>query len=115
MPDPERVIPDDPLEFIRGCIRERKVLWTYHVQMRLRGRSISRKMILEAVESFEIIESYPEDKYLPSYLIYAHHGENVFHTLFAADVSGGNVRVITAYRPSMGDWQPDMRTRRRKP
>ncbi|MBI4546080.1 MAG: DUF4258 domain-containing protein [Gemmatimonadetes bacterium] len=115
MSDPERVIPEDPLEFIRRCTRELKLLWTYHVQMRLRGRAISRTAILQAAESFEVIESYPEDKYLPSYLVYAHRGEDVFHVLFAADVAGDNVRVITAYRPKLSEWEPDLRTRRRKP
>lgn len=32
---------------------------------------IERDAILESVESFEILEAYPEDKYLPSYLVYA--------------------------------------------
>jgi hypothetical protein len=106
------VIPDEPLEFIRWCVRERKILWTYHVQMRLRGRSISRPAILESVEKFEIIESYPHDKYLPSYLVFAQHGTEVIHILFATDVPGNNVRVVTAYKPDPKEWEPDFRTRR---
>ncbi len=39
--------------------------------MRLQGRFISRQHILDAVDTYEVIESYPEDKYLPSYLVYA--------------------------------------------
>jgi hypothetical protein len=45
--DPGRVIPGDPLDFIRSCVRERKLLWTYHVQMRLAGRSVPRMVILD--------------------------------------------------------------------
>ena len=69
-----RRLPTDPLGFIRRCVRERRVYWTYHVNMRLAGRYISRDELLEATETYEIIESYPEDKYLPSYLVWATSG-----------------------------------------
>lgn len=114
MPGPGRRVPEDPLEFIRDRIRKGKVLWTFHVQMRLRGRSISREAILEAVDSYELVESYPEDKYLPSYLVLGGTAREAFHVLFAADVGGANVRVVTAYRPSLDEWEPDLRTRRRR-
>jgi hypothetical protein len=80
--------------------------------MRLRGRSISRTAILESVETFDIIESYPEDKYLPSYLVFAEHGAEVIHILFAADVAGQNVRVVTVYYPDPKEWDQDLRIRR---
>lgn len=113
MIDPGRVIPEQPLEFIRQCVRDRKILWTYHVQMRLEGRSISRAAILESVEDCEIIESYPDDKYLPSYLVLATHEDDAIHILFATDVPGRNVRVVTAYKPDPKEWESDLRTRRR--
>jgi len=34
--------------------------------MRLRGRFIPREDVLDAVDNYEIIEAYPEDKNLPS-------------------------------------------------
>ncbi|HKS23141.1 MAG TPA: DUF4258 domain-containing protein [Thermoanaerobaculia bacterium] len=101
--------PSDPLAFIQRCVRERKIFWTYHVNMRLERRHISRREILEAVGSYEIIEDYPDDKYLPSYLILA---AEAFHVLFATDVADDNVRVVTAYRPDASEWQADLRTRR---
>ena len=100
---------DDPLGFIRRCVRERKIHWTYHVNMRLAGRYLSRDEILNAVDTYEIIEQYPEDKYLPSYLVLA---ATSFHVQFAADVSGDNVRVVTAYRPDLNEWESDLKTRR---
>lgn len=105
-------VPDDPLNFIQGCIQRRKILWTYHVNIRLERRFITRQQILEAVDSYEIIEAYPEDKYLPSYLVLARHDRSAFHVLFATDLEGDNVRVVTAYRPNSGEWKPDLRTRR---
>jgi hypothetical protein len=102
-------VPNDPLAFIRRCVRERKIHWTYHVTMRLAGRYLTRKEILEAVDSYALIESYPEDKYLPSYLILAAAS---FHVQFAADVEGDNVRIVTAYRPDLNEWEADLKTRR---
>ena len=109
----DRRLPDDALDFIRRCIRERKVYWTYHVNMRLAGRHISREEVFGSADSYEVIESYPDDKYLPSYLVLATSAQGAFHVLFAADVEGSNVRVVTAYRPSQNDWESDLRTRRR--
>jgi uncharacterized protein DUF4258 len=80
--------------------------------MRLAGRFIPRELVLAAVASYELVEAYPDDKYLPSYLILARHGTDAFHVLFATDVEGDNVRVVTSYRPNPGDWQADLRTRR---
>lgn len=108
----DRKLPADPLRFIQECVRNRRVLWTYHVNMRLRGRFIRREAVLDAVESYEIIEAYPEDKYLPSYLVLGRLAGEAFHVLFAADLEGGNVRVVTAYRPSEGEWEEDWKTRR---
>jgi len=69
-------------------------------------------MIIEAIESYEIIEEYPEDKYLPSYLVYGCHGDTVFHVLFAVDVPDDNIRVVTAYLPDPGKWSEDFKRRK---
>lgn len=101
--------PRDPVEFIQRCIREGKLYWTYHVNMRLKGRFLTRRDILDAVDSYEVVESYPDDKYPPSYLVLAAPG---FHVLFAVDVEGDHVRIVTAYRSSPDKWEADLRTRR---
>jgi hypothetical protein len=107
-----RILPSDALAFIQRCVRERRVYWTYHVNMRLAGRYISRDELLEATETYEIIESYPEDKYLPSYLVWATSEGGPFHVLFAADVDGDNVRIVTAYRPNANEWESDVKSRK---
>jgi len=113
MVNPNRIIPDNPTGFIQQCVKEAKIFWTYHVNMRMKGRFIPRKFILESVNNYEIIEEYPEDKYFSSYLVYSSYQGYEFHVLFATDVEGGNVRVITAYFPNLNDWEKDMKTRRR--
>jgi hypothetical protein len=105
-------LPDDPLEFIRSCVRQGKVFWTYHVNMRFRARFINRQAILQSRKSYEIIEEYPKDKYLPSYLVYSEYEADIFHILFAVDLDEENVRIVTAYRPNPEDWEDGFRTRR---
>jgi len=80
--------------------------------MRLVGRFISRATILAAVDTYQLVEAYPDDKYLPSYLVLARHEAQAFHVLFAADVEGDNVRVVTAYLPDQGEWETDLKARR---
>ncbi|OGK81743.1 MAG: hypothetical protein A2X51_13205 [Candidatus Rokubacteria bacterium GWC2_70_24] len=111
----ERRLPDDPIGFIQNCVRRGRILWTYHVNMRLASRFIPRETILASVDTYELVEAYPDDKHLPSYLLLARHGSEALHVLFAADIEGDNVRVVTSYRPDPREWQPDMKTRGRKP
>jgi len=80
--------------------------------MRFRERTIGAEAVLQAVDSYEVIEEYSEDKYLPSYLIRAEHGGSVFHIHAAADVDGDNVRIVTAYVPNPLEWDSELRTRR---
>ena len=81
--------------------------------MRMREKHVSRTEVFEAIDSFEIIEAYPDDKYLPSYLIFANSRGQVFHILFAVDVVEDNARVVTAYRPGPNEWEADLRTRKK--
>lgn len=104
--------PSDPKEFIQRCVQKRKIYWTYHVNIRLKRRFITRAAILESIDDYEIIEEYPEDKYLPSYPVYSEYEGTGFHILFAVDMAGDNVRIITAYRPNVLDWEEDLKTRR---
>jgi len=105
--------PDDPLLFIRECIRGGRIFWTYHVNMRLGQRFIDRETIIQAAENYVMVEEYPKDKYFPSYLLLGQRGEDAFHVPFGADVEGQNVRVVTAYFPSLEEWESDLKTRRR--
>lgn len=110
----ERKLPDDPVTFIRECLRGGRILWTYHVNMRLGQRFITRETIIAAAESYEIVEAYPDDKYFPSYLLLGRLNEEAFHALFGTDVEGQNVRVVTAYYPNPEEWEKDLKTRRPK-
>lgn len=106
-------IPNDPISFIRHCVSRRRVYWTYHVNMRMRERFIPREWILDAAGAYEVIESYPTDRYLPSYLVWVKPADTIIHVLFAVDLETDNVRVVTAYRPDPAEWVEDMKRRRK--
>ena len=107
-----RNVPQDPLGFIRQCVRDGHVFWTYHVNMRLQSREIPRKAIVESLDEYQVIEAYPDDKYLPSYLIWTESESQIVHVLFAVDFQGGNVRVVTAYRPDPVEWYDGFKRRK---
>lgn len=107
---------ESDLAFIQRCVRECRLLWSHHVNMRLRQRRVSRSLVTESVDNYQIIEQYPQgrtSRYLPSCLVYAeHHGEAI-HILFALDREGDTVRVITVYRPDPAEWEPGFLRRKK--
>jgi hypothetical protein len=105
-------VPNDPLAFIRNCVSRRRIRWTYHVAMRQQQRSLSVETLHNAVDSPEIIEVYPRDKYLPSFLLRGEQIGFVFHARIATDVVGDNIRVVTMYKPDREKWDESGRTRR---
>jgi hypothetical protein len=80
--------------------------------MRLKGRFIPREAILSS-EACEIIEEYPEDKYLPSYLVYAEYQSQAVHIQIAADFENESITIVTAYKPTLDKWEEDLKTRRK--
>ena len=103
---------NDIIKFIQSCIKDRKILWSYHVNMRLKERFITREDILSSVDTFEIIEEYPKDKYLPSYLIYAKNKAQIIHIQIAVNMDDDSITIITAYKPTFDKWEKDFKTRR---
>lgn len=80
--------------------------------MRLKQRSLGSEILIGEAESLEIIESYPDDKYLPSFLLRGVSGALVFHVLIATDVQDGNIRIVTMYIPAPEEWDSEFRARR---
>jgi hypothetical protein len=69
-------------------------------------------MLMKGADSLEIIEAYPDDKYLPSFLVRGEYEGRVFHAQIAADLEGRNVRVVTMYIPAPEEWDSELRIRR---
>ena len=49
--------------------------------------------------TLEILEDYPQDKYLPGFLVRGESEACVFHAQIATDVDGENIRIVTMYAP----------------
>ncbi len=103
----------DILEFIQSFVVRQRIHWTYHVNMRLKGRFIPRKAILSSAGCYEIIEEYVSGRHLPSYLIHSEYEKEAVHILFAVDLLNDYVTIVTAYKPSPSKWGEDFKTRRK--
>ena len=104
----------DTINFIKACIENRSIRWTYHVNMRLKGRYISRDAIVSSLDKYEIIEEYPTDKYLPSFLIFTKYKNIAIHIQIATDFKNNCVTIVTAYKPNLDKWEKDYKTRRKQ-
>jgi hypothetical protein len=82
--------------------------------MRLQQRNLRSEMLVAAANSFEIIESYPDDKYLPSFLVRGEAEGVIFHAQIATDLIDNNVRIVTMYVPEPDEWDDSFRFRRRQ-
>jgi len=80
--------------------------------MRLQQRGLTSGMIRDAMATLEIIETYAQDKYLPSFLLRGESEGCVFHAQIATDVEGENIRIVTMYTPDPNEWDEGMRIRR---
>lgn len=80
--------------------------------MPLQQRNLDAVALGNAVASLEIIEAYPDDKYLPSFLLRGEIEGVAFHAQIATDVEGNNVRVVTMYTPSQAEWDEGFRKMR---
>jgi hypothetical protein len=80
--------------------------------MRLERRSLRSEILLHGIDSLKIIESYPTDKYLPSYLLRREFDGRIFHAQIAVDVMAHNVRIVTIYILAPEEWDPEFRKRR---
>ena len=105
-------MPNAPLAFIKECSSGGRVRWTYHVTMRLQQRMLTAGMVRAAMSTLEIIEAYPHDKYLPSFLLRGDSEGRVFHAHVATDVEGENIRIVTMYTPDPNEWDEGLRFRR---
>jgi hypothetical protein len=107
-------IPEKPLDFIRSCIVSQRIRWTYHATMRLAQRSLTSSMLTNPEAALEILENYPDDKYLPSYLVRVAADGALFHAQIAIDTEGNNIRVVTMYWPNPLEWSLDFRARKER-
>jgi len=101
------------IENIRKRVEIGEYRLTLHAFERCVERDISPEQIKSVILTGEIIESYPEDKYGPSYLIC---GTTVDGEILHVQCSIDPVWIITAYDPTLNpeEWEEDFKRRRQR-
>ena len=99
-------------EDLRALCCENKIKWTLHALKRIRDRKILSDKVINAVLSGEIIEQYRDDKYFPSCLIFNCDYDEPIHAVVS--IGNGTVHIITAYNPTLEEWESDFKTRKEK-
>ncbi|MBZ0109261.1 MAG: DUF4258 domain-containing protein [Candidatus Scalindua rubra] len=99
------------MEEIKSNVRDGKYRFTIHALERRIERDISKNEVEDSILNGEIIEEYPQDKYLPSCLILGYtRAKRPLHI----QITCNPVWVITCYDPSEkpGEWSSDFKRRR---
>ena len=101
-----------PLEIADICelCDSGQIRWSAHAVERMLRRGISRNDVLECISNGEIIEEYPDNWLNPACLVFGHdEGGKALHVVVGVDE---RVHIVTAYRPDLATFMPDMKTRR---
>lgn len=88
------------------------IRWTVHAMQRLIQRNISQDEVIEAIQSGEIVEQYPNDYPYPSCLVLGITiaGKHL-HVVCGRGVK--EVWMISAYTPNPAEWETDLKTRKK--
>jgi hypothetical protein len=75
-------------------------------------RVITQNQVRFAIETGEIIASYPDDVPYPSYLVLGIVQAIPLHVVVAVDANNQRCYVITVYVPDPARWSEDFKTRK---
>ena len=95
----------------QAICRDNKIKWTLHALKRIRKRKISSNAVINAIMYGEVITYYHDDKPFPSYLIFNGIEDSPIHVVASTDNS--TIYIITAYIPTLDEWEDDFKTRRK--
>jgi len=93
---------------ISDLARQDRIAFKKHSLLRMHERKLNADEVKMALEHGEIIEQYPEDHPLSSYLICAHPSkQKIIHVVVALDINDQMLWVITVYIPEPEEWEED--------
>lgn len=96
------------IEKIRECFKREQVLYTRHARDEMAEEEFGEIRAIEvtaAVMNGKIIESYPDDKPYPSYLIYGMTPEQrPLHLVCSYAEDSDLLIIITVYHPDPTRW-----------
>ncbi len=91
----------------------RDLIYRIHARQSMFTRSISDECVGHIIRNGQVIEDYPHAFPFPAKLLLGWCNKRPIHVVAAADSNQQFVIVITAYEPTLGKWEQDMKTRRK--
>ena len=76
-------------------------------------RNISTNEIKEVLKTGQIIMNYPDDKPLPSKLLFSEINSRPLHIVCSYNSKTQTTIIITTYEPSIDIWKKDFKTRKK--
>ena len=103
------------IDTIRKLTRLDRIAFRRHSILRMRQRGIDVDDVKNALLSCKIIEEYPEDRPMPSFLTMGYtRTEEPLHIVIAVDNEDNMLWVITVYRPDPNEWESGFTRRIRR-
>ena len=89
-----------------------QIVFSGHAVRRMFERAVAVADVVALIRSGEVIERYPQDQPLPSYLVFGFIDGEPLHVVVGVEEDDGRCVAVTVYRPSVELWDDDFRTRR---
>lgn len=89
----------------------RHLIYQKHAFRRMAERLIPPHIVRQVLSSGEIIETYPDDLPYPSYLLFTYVDKRPIHVVTADNHEMKVTHIITAYQPSVVEWETGFRKR----
>ena len=90
-----------------------RIAFKRHALFRMAQRKITADDVKSTLLNGEIIEEYIRDWPLPSCLVLGEgKTQTKYHVVIAIDVADEMVWIITAYRPTLDEWEENFKVRR---
>ena len=86
--------------------------FTRHAIQKMFERDISIAIVKQVVKNGEVIQSYPDDKPYPSFLMLCEINKRPIHIVLAKEDIDKKCIIVTAYEPSIELWSNGFRTRK---
>lgn len=102
------------VKILREVISSGDFEWRKHALQRLVVRGIRQRAVLDVLLQGEQIEDYPKDKPYPSALFLGWHRGKPLHVVAALDDGNKWAYIVTAYEPTLEEFESDFKTRREK-
>ena len=100
------------LQKIRHAFTNGKYLVRFHAHVKMREREILVSEALRVIQDGEIVEFYPDARPYPSCLILGIVDSKPIHVVCALSPEGIGF-LVTAYIPSIEEWESDYRRRKK--